>query len=69
MNKFKAGDRVRIKGDNLDFTAHLDGKEGTVLRPCSDVEPGDYYVDMGQNGKHDTWRIWVYNMTPVEEDS
>lgn len=67
MNKFKAGDRVRVRGDRSDFTEHLDGKVGTVLRPCS-VEQGcqDYYVDIGQNGKHDTWRIWEHNMTLVE---
>lgn len=69
MSKFKAGDRVRVRGDSSDFMDHLHGRVGTVLRPCTrDEGCPNYYVDMGQNGKHDTWRVWEHNMTLVEED-
>ena len=61
MSEFKVGMRVRIIGDVLDCTEHLDGDIGTIL----EVDKVDCYVEMA-NSKLRRW-IWNRNMTEVTE--
>lgn len=53
------GDKVRIHGDQSDFTDHLDGKTGVVLS----VRERDCVVKVGNSPY--PWSIWKYNLTHV----
>lgn len=59
---FRIGDKVLIHGDYGDFTDHLDGLVGEVVRvgwdDCEVVVDHPDYPDT-------TWMIWNINMTPI----
>ncbi len=60
MNNFKVGDKVRIRGDHLDFTEELDGKFGTVMRVGYDdcaVKVDNHHNPFGY------WMIWKENLS------
>jgi hypothetical protein len=59
--KFKIGEKVRIKGDPIDTTDHLDGKTGIVRV----VRENDMLVDVGSLGH---WMIWNHNARPVKKE-
>lgn len=62
-SEIKVGDRVRVRGDESDFTQHLDGKVGVVVQICHCMNFDDYTVtfDHGEG----TWNIWSYNVVEV----
>lgn len=53
------GDKVRIHGDQSDYTDHLHGKIGEVLQ----VREKDCVVKVGKSPY--PWAIWKYNLTHV----
>lgn len=53
--EFKVGDCVRIRGDYSDYTDHLDGCLGTIVR----VNLDDCLVQVDNVG----WLIWKENLT------
>ena len=70
--KFDVGDKVRIRGDETDFTDHMDGKIGTVIERMedSDFPSGaiDYKVFVpGVPSVRGWWFIWERNMEKVNE--
>lgn len=62
MFKFKRGDKVRIRGEQSDFTDHLDGQIGTVIA----VTPDECLVKVEG---YKPYIIWNYNMELVHENS
>ena len=56
------GDRVRIRGEQSDFTDHLDGQIGIVIAP----KENDCLVKVEG---HKPLLIWNYNMELVHENS
>lgn len=58
--RFKVGQKVRIHGDREDFTGHLDGEIGFIVK----VREKDCLVDVPVSRL--TWFIWNHNMEVVE---
>lgn len=64
MVDFKAGDRVRIKGDLFDMTDHMDGEVVKVKRIRGN---GDVVVRVG-SCVNDVWIISAKNILEVVSD-
>lgn len=62
-SEIKVGDRVRVRGDESDFTEHLDGKVGVVVQISHGMHYDNYTVTF-DNGEG-TWNIWSYNIVEV----
>lgn len=60
--KFKIGQKVRITGDESDFTENLDGKIGFIAEVRE-----DYCLVYVPCDDHRYWLIWNYNMEVVEK--
>ena len=63
--EFKVGQRVKVRGDVMDCTDHLDGLIGTIVIPGKDDCRVEFSrADVGERSPTDWW-IWNYNITPV----
>ena len=63
MSKFYVGQKVRITGDYNDYTDHLHGYVGTVVK----VREDDCIVNVpAYETENEGWYCWNYNLTPVD---
>lgn len=66
MNKeqLRVGDRIRVIGDMMDSTEHLDDQILTIVDMCDDM-PGSI---IALNSEDETeWYIWTTNIMEVIE--
>ena len=62
--EFKAGQKVRIRGDADDFTDWLDGEIGTIIL----VNEDDIVVKFDNKINLLEWYVWKYNVIEIVED-
>lgn len=61
---YKVGQKIRIRGDRDDYTAHLDGKVGTIIV----VDEDDVVVIFDSEVSLYDWCIWKRNIIEIVED-